>query len=711
MTTANINDTESQRVPDLVSVVVPTKNSAEHLGQCLESLRNQTYPHIELIVVDNFSSDNTHTIALMYTQKVFQCGPERSAQVNFGARMAAGEYIYKVDSDFVLDEQVVEQCVREMSKGHDAIVVHNTPDARVSWIARIRKFEVDMYKYDLAHSSARFVRKDVFFRIGGFNEQVTAGEDYDFQNRLNRAGCSIGFVDAEALHLGEPPRFLPHMLRYFAYGQDFVHYRDENRVESASQLGFMRPIYLRNWKKFLRQPALGLGFSIYHLCKFGFGSAGYLSARFATSLRRNQISLGAKSQTNSSRDRFAFVRSGRDDLRSMAGGSVICLLWRPSGSVLRDGGFRRTYSILNWVSESAYVVLIDRAPSPVSFRGHGRVIEYHVPRILSRLEPRVYPLARVMELAIVMGQLLRLGRTELRRNPHPIIYVPTSELWWVSLPAHILARVYGRRLILVPLNTAGGGIAGWLNWRIHARADGVIAISRALRSDLAKRSVIDRVWVNGVGFVRAPARGPTPFRSRHHSAIYVGRIRTEKGLDDNLAAWALVISSLPQSDLVLVGHATPAAIRRFNQLSGRLRLQKCVSLRGVVAEDEKLTLLSGSKICLFLSRAEGWGIVPVEALSLGVPVVVYDLPCYADSLRGLKGVHVVPEGDFKAAANCVVRLLSLREGDYDRMSTEIAASFHYETWDRVAYRELCILRGESGEEYASPVAIANQSKR
>jgi glycosyltransferase involved in cell wall biosynthesis len=260
----------------LVSVIVPTKNSTQFLERCLQSIQDQTYKNLEIIVVDNFSTDSTQDLARKFTNQVFEQGPERSAQVNFGVSKADGQYVYKVDSDFVLDPEVVQQCVDEMQKGYDAIVVHNSPDVTVSWIAKIRKFEVDMYKYDITHSSARFVKKEVYEEIGGFNSAITAGEDYDFQNKLNRAGYKTGFVDAEALHLGEPTSFWKHMKKYYDYGKDFHNYKNQNEQESKKQLAFGRSVYLKNWSKFARHPLLGSGFVLYSVCKFGFGGVGYI---------------------------------------------------------------------------------------------------------------------------------------------------------------------------------------------------------------------------------------------------------------------------------------------------------------------------------------------------------------------------------------------------------------------------------------------------
>jgi glycosyltransferase involved in cell wall biosynthesis len=259
----------------LVSVIVPTLNSQNTLEQCLASIAAQTYDHVELIVVDNFSTDQTLTIAKRFTPKVFTEGPERSAQVNYGVAQATGEFVYKVDSDFILDPDVIQQCVDKAAEGFDAVVVHNSPDESVSWIAKVRKFEVDMYKYDITHSSARFVRKNVYQKIGGFDPAVTAGEDYDFQNKLNRAGFRTGFVDAEALHLGEPKKLWPHLKKYHVYGRDFVNYTSTNKQETSSQLGFVRSVYVRHWRRFVSHPLMAIAFIGYNLLKYFAGGTGY----------------------------------------------------------------------------------------------------------------------------------------------------------------------------------------------------------------------------------------------------------------------------------------------------------------------------------------------------------------------------------------------------------------------------------------------------
>lgn len=271
----------------LVSVIIPTKNSARTLDKCLKSIQDQTYPNIEIILVDNNSTDNTKEIAKKYTNKVYNKGPERSAQTNYGVKKSSGEYVYKIDSDFVLEKEVVAQCIQKIKEGYDAVVVHNSPDTSVSWIAKVRKFEVDMYKYDITHSSARFVRKEVYQAINGFNEEITAGEDYDFQNKLNRSGYKTGFIDAEALHLGEPKYLIPHLKKYFDYGKDFINYQKENKEESSKQLGLFRSVYFKHWKKFIMNPCMSVLFIFYTSLKYVAGGLGFVCAKIFINSKKN----------------------------------------------------------------------------------------------------------------------------------------------------------------------------------------------------------------------------------------------------------------------------------------------------------------------------------------------------------------------------------------------------------------------------------------
>jgi len=186
----------------LVSVVVPTFNSEHFLERCLRSIREQTYPNIEIIVVDKGSSDRTVEIAKGFGVRVYVIDAyERCSQMNYGVRRAKGKFVYIVGSDFVLEPTVVEEAVRKCEmEEFDAVCVHNTSDSSVSFWARVRKLERDCYAGDELNVAARFFRKDVFERVGGYDEELVAAEDYDLHNRLLKAGFKIGYVRAKEVH-------------------------------------------------------------------------------------------------------------------------------------------------------------------------------------------------------------------------------------------------------------------------------------------------------------------------------------------------------------------------------------------------------------------------------------------------------------------------------------------------------------------------------
>ncbi|MEP0826709.1 MAG: glycosyltransferase [Nitrososphaera sp.] len=267
----------------LVSVIVPTKNSSATLEKCLESIKNQTYKNVEIIVVDNNSSDNTIEIGKKYTNKIYTKGPERSAQVNEGVRMASGKYIYRVDADFVLDPCIIEEAVMMAESNHyAAILIHNTSDPSVSFWARVRKFERDMYASDDTNVAVRFILRDVFLSVGGFDPELVAGEDYDLHNRIVTK-YPIGRIEPKEVHLGEPRSIKEIAEKNYYYGKTLSLFLERNREKGMKQIGPFRRAYLKHYKEFLRHPDLAAGFVIYQFVRYSASVMGLLAYRLHAS--------------------------------------------------------------------------------------------------------------------------------------------------------------------------------------------------------------------------------------------------------------------------------------------------------------------------------------------------------------------------------------------------------------------------------------------
>lgn len=175
----------------LVSVIITTKNEEKNIRTCLESIKYQTWKNTEIIVVDNESDDATKAISKEYTQLVFDKGPERSAQRNYGMiNIASGEFVIYIDADMLLAPKLIEACVENMNDtGVVALHISETVLGK-NYFSRVRRFERKFYD-GTPIDGARFFRRDIFKSVGGFDEKLFAkgsGEDWDIDKEVKRHG-------------------------------------------------------------------------------------------------------------------------------------------------------------------------------------------------------------------------------------------------------------------------------------------------------------------------------------------------------------------------------------------------------------------------------------------------------------------------------------------------------------------------------------------
>ena len=174
---------------DKVSVIITTKNEEKHIKNCLKSVKLQTYPNIEIIVVDNNSIDRTKEIAKKYTNLVFNKGPERSAQRNFGMmEVAKGKYVMYVDADMILSPTLIEDCVYEMENDGNLAALY-IPEIVLgnSFWSEVRRFERRFYDGTVI-DCVRFIKKDIFIKVGGFDSSMTGPEDWDLDKKIRQMG-------------------------------------------------------------------------------------------------------------------------------------------------------------------------------------------------------------------------------------------------------------------------------------------------------------------------------------------------------------------------------------------------------------------------------------------------------------------------------------------------------------------------------------------
>jgi len=249
-----------------ISVIITTRNEEANISGCIESIKNQNFlqEKIEIIVVDNDSVDRTREIALRYTDKVYNFGSERSAQRNFGARQSRGKYLLFLDADMRLSEDVIRDCF-DKCESEDFVALY-IPERIVGdgfWI-KVRDFERSFYDATCI-DCVRFVNRDKFLEIGGFDENLTGPEDWDFDRKIREIG-KIDIINSPIYHTEENSSLKKYLSKKLYYAKSFDYYiqkwgKDDPMIRK--QLGFYYRyfgVFFENgkWKRLVVHPILVL---------------------------------------------------------------------------------------------------------------------------------------------------------------------------------------------------------------------------------------------------------------------------------------------------------------------------------------------------------------------------------------------------------------------------------------------------------------------
>lgn len=275
----------------LVSVIVTTKNESRNLKRYFESISSQTYKNIEMILVDNNSTDKTKTLAKKYTKKVYNFGPERSAQRNHGADKSSGEYLLFLDADMELSSTVIAECVELAKKKRVGIITIPETTVGKGLIPRVRKFEREMYFGEADYEVPRFFDKKIFFEHGGYDINLTGPEDYDLPYRMGK-GNKFGRISSFLYHHEQGLTLKRLLAKKYYYAKKGAAYAVKHpRLVKVQGTILFRKVYLKNWKKFLAHPILGISFIVVRLLETLWAVSGFISAVGILGFLKTLVSL------------------------------------------------------------------------------------------------------------------------------------------------------------------------------------------------------------------------------------------------------------------------------------------------------------------------------------------------------------------------------------------------------------------------------------
>jgi glycosyltransferase involved in cell wall biosynthesis len=252
------------RTYPLVSIIVHTKNSERTIKKHLESIKKQSYKNIEIIAVDNFSNDKTFEILKRYTKKVFQKGPERSVQRNFGVSKSRGRYVLIPDSDMYFTKNVVSDCVNLVTSNPElkAVIIPETSIGDGYW-TQCKILERECYKGDDAIEAARFFERKVFVELGGYDENITGPEDWDLHQQVKKK-YTVGRIKSDVLHDEGKISLTKLVMKKFYYAKKTPQYiaKHSKGITITQSIYLFRPAFYRNWKLLLKNLPVTIGMII-----------------------------------------------------------------------------------------------------------------------------------------------------------------------------------------------------------------------------------------------------------------------------------------------------------------------------------------------------------------------------------------------------------------------------------------------------------------
>lgn len=193
----------------LVSVIIPCYNAENYVSEAIESALSQTHTPIEIIVVDDGSTDRSVDAVCAYGEKVkILKTAQRGACAarNAGLKLCTGQYVQFLDADDVLLPNKIETQLPFLSVGQYDLVFCNGflfgDDRPQRPIKKLRALpspdNIDSFIYCLRHgfgTEGPLHRRSLLEKVGGFREGLAGGQEYDLHVRLGAAGARLHKLD------------------------------------------------------------------------------------------------------------------------------------------------------------------------------------------------------------------------------------------------------------------------------------------------------------------------------------------------------------------------------------------------------------------------------------------------------------------------------------------------------------------------------------
>lgn len=224
---------------------------------------------------------------------------------------------------------------------------------------------------------------------------------------------------------------------------------------------------------------------------------------------------------------------------------------------------------------------------------------------------------------------------------------------------------------------------------LSRRADVVLNINNGVKNYLVANGFdAERIAINPPGVDLDYLRDIQPVpEAEGYDGIFLGRLNPSKGIFDLPAIWAGVVKEIPTARLAIVGGGAAETVVRLKEAVREKGMGKHISMLGYLGNDKAFPILKASKVFLFPSHEEGFGIAIVEALACKVPVVAWRLPVFEEFFSGL--IKMADADRFEQFSRFVLNQLKGK----NTMDAETAGKLDRFSWGTVSENMNSIIHG------------------
>lgn len=248
---------------------------------------------------------------------------------------------------------------------------------------------------------------------------------------------------------------------------------------------------------------------------------------------------------------------------------------------------------------------------------------------------------------------------------------------------------------LIPLKRKGSLASNLLSYYaqrisfffIKRHSDFIIVVNPFIKERLKEAGFHDsKIVISSNGIDTRYLKNIKPSKGIIYDGIFLGRLHPSKGIFDLVKIWKIVCKNKKNAKLGIIGSGD---VRVRDELERKVKesgLENNIDILGYI--DDAFTIVKSSKVFVFPSYEEGWGIAICEAMACGLPTITYDLPSYEIFGNTMVKVSV---GDIETFAEAVIRLLldgRLRRKLGEKGKRKVKQF----DWSRVAQKESLFLR-------------------